>query len=252
MAHIAMLVASGSFLHHALYSIAFRVASKVPVPNKFRSQPALFKHIAAYRTSCLANSFIAAALGWQVVSDPLTRADVVGATHPNIDVAMPLLAGYFLMDLHWMWSEHSLRKSEPTTSTFLASQPLMIAHHVLMAFILCPLAVWVRKGHYFSGLLLMAEISPIFLQIRWLLSCLGLGASRLYIINGALLIGSHFWYRVAALPRAFATYNLALGAPTWFHAAWALPWHCQIGSIALTLPQIYWLWLMLLGFIRRL
>jgi hypothetical protein len=135
--------------------------------------------------------------------------------------------------------------------TFLAADALMIVHHVLVGCLAAPLAVSVRKGHYFSGLLLLAEVSPIWLQFRWLLSSYGYKGHLAYTINGALLIASHFWFRLAAFPRAFAAYGHAIGVFPWYTAALKLPWSCQLGSVLLTLPQLYWFWLLVSGLINH-
>ena len=135
--------------------------------------------------------------------------------------------------------------------SFLATDGVMIAHHVLVGWLVAPLAVTVRKGHYFSGLLLMAEVSPIWLQVRWLLSSYGYKDHVAYSINGALLLVSHFWFRLAAFPRAFSAYGQVIGVSPWYAAAAHLPLTCQLGSLLLTLPQLYWFWLLMGGLVRH-
>lgn len=95
----------------------------------------------------------------------------------------------------------------------------------------------------------MMEISTPFVSLRSMLSKMNLKESRIYLINGLLMIVTFFIFRILMLPYIFYWYSEVINKP-FFVSINGLPRSCRIGMCILFLPQYYWFYLMIRGAIK--
>jgi hypothetical protein len=134
----------------------------------------------------------------------------------------------------------------PSFVNFIKKTKLMIFHHMFIGFYgLIVISSW-RGGLgdcIFSFLFLM-EFSTPFVNFRVILSILNLKRSKLYVINGILMILTFLIFRIIMLPYLFYIYSQLVGL-SMFRAIIKLPTTCQLSIFALFVPQFYWFYLML-------
>ena len=95
----------------------------------------------------------------------------------------------------------------------------------------------------FSFMYIM-EMSTPFVSFRAVLSIIKMKESKLYVINGILMILSFFCFRIVMLPLLMYKYSLVVSL-SMFEAIIKLPLLCQLSILALFLPQFYWFFLMI-------
>ena len=134
---------------------------------------------------------------------------------------------------------------------FARVERIILLHHVLVVVMIVALMA-VRRGEYFAGHIVLCEASALPLQLRWLLSITGRKASLLYTLNGVALVATHYYTRILVFPRILAHYAIAKGASGWPQAFLPLPLQCQLGTVLLAAPQLYWFALMLRGIVKRI
>lgn len=100
----------------------------------------------------------------------------------------------------------------------------------------------------FSFIYLM-EVSTPFVSMRSILSKMNLKESRIYLINGLLMIATFFIFRILMLPYIFYLYSQIISKPFFVSIA-GLPRSCRYGMCILFLPQYYWFYLMIRGAIK--
>lgn len=93
------------------------------------------------------------------------------------------------------------------------------------------------------------EVSTPFVSLRSILSKMKLKESRIYLINGLLMIATFFIFRIVMLPYIFYWYSEVVNKP-FFVSINGLPRSCKIGMCILFLPQYYWFYLMIRGAIK--
>lgn len=94
------------------------------------------------------------------------------------------------------------------------------------------------------------EFSTPFVSLRSILSTMGLKDSRVYIVNGLLMLVTFFVCRVCMWPYVMWRYSLAIDAASMWSAMCGLPRGCLISIAILFLPQLYWFYLMLMGALK--
>lgn len=104
-------------------------------------------------------------------------------------------------------------------------------------------------GHCIYSYMFMMEFSTPFVSLRSILSTLGLKETRIYIINGLIMLLSFFICRVLMWPYVMWRYSLEIKLNIW-QAIYGLPAGCIIGILVLFLPQLYWFFLMLKGALK--
>lgn len=95
----------------------------------------------------------------------------------------------------------------------------------------------------------MMEVSTPFVSLRSILSKMNLKESRIYLINGLLMIATFFIFRILMLPYIFYWYSEVVNKP-FFVSINGLPRSCKLGMCVLFLPQYYWFYLMIRGAIK--
>lgn len=114
------------------------------------------------------------------------------------------------------------------------------------------------------GFVFLMEASTPFVSLRGILSRFGMKTSKLYVINGLLMLGSFFICRIVMFPYVIYLYanfiqvdyitvsiiNHYIIFITYyynFQAIYSLPKGCKISMSILLIPQFYWFFLMLKG-----
>lgn len=123
---------------------------------------------------------------------------------------------------------------------------LMCFHHLFIgSYGLIVISSW-RGGLgdcVFSFFFLM-EFSTPFVSFRSILSILNLKKSKLFMINGLLMLITFFIFRIVMLPALLIYYSQIVNLP-FLTAVMRLPLGCQLSIIALFVPQFYWFHLMI-------
>ncbi|XP_070505979.1 TLC domain-containing protein 3A [Chironomus tepperi] len=134
----------------------------------------------------------------------------------------------------------------PSFLEYIKKNKLMIFHHMFIGgYGLIVISSW-RGGLgdcIFSFMYIM-EMSTPFVSFRAVLSILKMKESKLYVINGFLMILSFLCFRIVMLPLLMYKYSLVVSL-SMYDAIIKLPSMCQLSILALFLPQIYWFILMI-------
>lgn len=222
-----------------LFSVLFCMSACLIGKRKYEVQLEMANWIVSALHSLLATS-----IGVVVVLN--TSRDLIVSRCTLVDFYAWFIVGYFIYDtisLYVIFREKQLDKS------FFANS--LIIHHVLVLFVAVPIILWLRRGlgDLFVGLLYCMEASVPFVALRGILASSGLKTSRLYLLNGAVMICVFFVVRILVFPFIYLLYakqrNLELAA-----AITSLPLHCNAGTIVLFSLQAYWFKNMLTGAIK--
>jgi len=133
------------------------------------------------------------------------------------------------------------------------TNPLMVIHHLFIG--LYGLAVMIclrgNLGDCMFSFVYIMETSTPFVSLRGILHTMGLKQTRLYLINGMLMVFTFFIFRVLILPYGIYCYseyaNISL-----LEALHRLPRHCKISVSLIFILQIYWFKLIVKGAIKLL
>ena len=119
-------------------------------------------------------------------------------------------------------------KSSTSFSTFLRANPLIVLHHLFVPFVLFPGVVgpWRgERGDVIIASFFLLEASTPFVALRAVLHRLGLASSKLYVINGLLMLLVFGCCRILIFPFIYWIYakNNITGV--------AMPlWQVRVGS----------------------
>uniref|UniRef100_A0A182M8H0 alkaline phosphatase n=1 Tax=Anopheles culicifacies TaxID=139723 RepID=A0A182M8H0_9DIPT len=136
----------------------------------------------------------------------------------------------------------------PSFAKYLATHPLMVFHHLFIGSYGLVVISYLRGGlgDCVFSFMFMMELSTPFVSFRSILSVMGLKQSKLYVINGLVMLVSFFWCRIFLMPYVCYYYSQVINKP-FIEAVWNLPWGCKASILALFLPQLYWFRLMVRG-----
>ncbi|XP_053679548.1 ceramide synthase [Anopheles nili] len=136
----------------------------------------------------------------------------------------------------------------PSFAKYLSTHPLMVFHHLFIGSYGLIVISYLRGGlgDCVFSFMFMMELSTPFVSFRSILSVMGLKQSKLYVVNGLVMLVSFFWCRVFLMPYVCYYYSQVVNKP-FFEAVWNLPWGCKASILALFLPQLYWFRLMVRG-----
>lgn len=139
----------------------------------------------------------------------------------------------------------------PSFAKYLASHPLMVFHHLFIGSYGLVVISYLRGGlgDCVFSFMYMMELSTPFVSFRSILSVMGLKQTKLYVINGLVMLVTFFWCRVFLMPYVCYYYSQVISKP-FFEAVWNLPWGCKVSILALFLPQLYWFRLMVRGAVK--
>lgn len=139
----------------------------------------------------------------------------------------------------------------PSFLRYLITHKLMVFHHLFIGSYGLMVISYLRGGlgDCVFSFMYMMELSTPFVSFRGILSIMGLKESKMYVINGLVMLFTFFWCRVFLVPYVCYYYSQVVNLP-FFEAFWRLPRGCKISILALFLPQLYWFRLMLRGAIK--
>lgn len=131
---------------------------------------------------------------------------------------------------------------------YILSNPIMTIHHIFIGSFGLAVITYLKGGigdcmfsHFY-----MMELSTPFVSFRSILSRMNMKNSKIYVINGLLMIGTFFVFRVLLLPYLFYAYSTFANISLW-QAITTIPRVSKISIGILFIPQYYWFYLMMLG-----
>lgn len=142
-------------------------------------------------------------------------------------------------------------KQIPSFIEYVKRTPLMIFHHMFIGSYGLVVISSLRGGlgDCIFSFMYMMEFSTPFVSFRAILSILKLKESKLYMINGILMVVAFFIFRILMLP-ALMYYYSQYARMSFIAAIIKLPLGCQLSILALFLPQFYWFNLMIRALMR--
>lgn len=171
-------------------------------------------------------------------------------------------AAYFFYDIWSMYKAWSLKMTQPKMegianqiilrtmrlSAYLVQNFVIVFHHIFIGCFGFLVITYLRGGlgDCFFGFIYLMEASTPFVSLRGILAKMGLKESKWYIINGLVMLGTFFVFRVAMFPYVINLFAQAVGVD-FFTAVKQLPRNCLISISLLLFPQVYWFMLMLKG-----
>lgn len=144
-------------------------------------------------------------------------------------------------ELNWFKSTKIDNQSIPSFWQYIKITKLMVFHHMFIgSYGLIVISSW-RGGLgdcVFSFMFLM-EFSTPFVSFRSILSILKLKKTKLFFINGLLMLITFTIFRILMLPALLFHYSTVI-KQTFVQALINLPLGCKLSIVALFLPQFYW------------
>ncbi|CAH0595049.1 unnamed protein product [Chrysodeixis includens] len=147
----------------------------------------------------------------------------------------------------------SVKKPDTSFLAYCKHEPVILMHHLFIGGFGFLVIVYLRGdlGDCTFGFVYLMELSTPFVSARGILSRLKLKSSRLYLINGLLMLATFFVCRVISLPYVCYLYSKVIGS-SYIDAVKSLPTGCKISISILLLPQLYWFYLMCSGALKML
>ena len=180
------------------------------------------------------------------------KHDVMGAKYPLALYYSSIGTAYFIYDLWAMYMSHYPKKRVGHIAfavSYMEKNVLMVLHHIAIIFLLFPSLVYYSSmGDFFCGCFYCTELSTPFVNARVILSRLGLKNSKIYVVNGMVMLTVFAMCRVALFPLMYAAYlSQQTVAPSHIQALLTVPIRCHLSCLLVLAPQIYWLSLMIRG-----
>ncbi|PIK38340.1 hypothetical protein BSL78_24814 [Apostichopus japonicus] len=202
----------------------------------------------AMRLTSVLQAFMASVCGWYIVTH--CYHDFLYARCWLVDTYMSFGLPYMLYDIGAMYAsyhrdaeakQNAIISKKLTFVPFLNRQKLIITHHLLVAFVGYPIALFYRngKGDFFLGCILLTELSSPFVNLRAILKKFNRTGSNLYRINNALILLIFFLCRILIFPITFWVYSWDKQV-YWFQVPWMIPWHCTLGCTIIGGFQLMW------------
>ncbi|KAL3270670.1 hypothetical protein HHI36_021198 [Cryptolaemus montrouzieri] len=131
---------------------------------------------------------------------------------------------------------------------FLKINPVIVGHHIFIGGFGFLVMTYYRGnlGDCFFGFIFLMEASTPFVSFRSIISKTGFKNSRCYVVNGLLMMGSFFVFRVLMWPLVILLYSYSVNL-SYLEAIESLPRGCKISILILMLPQLYWFTLIVKG-----
>lgn len=134
----------------------------------------------------------------------------------------------------------------PSFMEYCGIAKLMVFHHMFIgSYGLVVISSWRGGlGDCVFSFMFMMEMSTPFVSFRSVLSILNLKKSKLFFINGILMLLTFTVFRILMLPALLYYYSQVVNL-SFIEAIIKLPLGCQLSIVALFLPQFYWFNLMM-------
>lgn len=139
----------------------------------------------------------------------------------------------------------------PSFLQYIKITKLMVFHHMFIgSYGLVVISSWRGGlGDCIFSFMYMMEFSTPFVSLRAILGILQMKKSKLYMINGLLMVVTFAIFRIIMLPFLLYYYSTVVKL-SFIEAIIKLPLGCQLSIIALFLPQFYWFNLMIQAALR--
>lgn len=149
-------------------------------------------------------------------------------------------------ELTWFKSTTIDNQTLPSFWQYIKITKLMVFHHMFIgSYGLIVISSWRGGlGDCVFSFMFMMEFSTPFVSFRSILSILNLKKTKLFFINGLLMLLTFTVFRILMLPALLYHYSSVVNL-TFIQALMKLPLGCQLSIIALFLPQFYWFNLMI-------
>lgn len=173
-----------------------------------------------------------------------------GLLSPSLHHVYLISFSYFIYDIYAMYSVQGSK----STVEFLRSRPLIVIHHLIISFLLIPVLMAFNKhepGELMIASAMLMEASSPFANLRAILAILNEKKSKLYLINGLIMVIVFFSCRILAYPIFYWKYAQLRGI-SMSQAYSDTPLHCHVMVNSILLPQLYWWALMIKGAIKVL
>eukprot|EP00041_Stephanoeca_diplocostata_P021936 m.519350 g.519350 ORF g.519350 m.519350 type:complete len:307 (-) comp21944_c0_seq3:1978-2898(-) len=257
----------------------------VLMPDITKASPQQVKILRAAATEktgkilCMVHCAITSFGGYKIVEE--CAHDILNASSTRISTYGGISTAYMFCDLLSMFInyregivvagggglKHALKEGmfrQPAQArTFLVqlagfwhSQWLYIVHHIVLAVVFIPVGLFLSRGHYVAGKIMLCEVSNLVRLLRWfVLHTPAVNNKFLDIGSGVALTLSWFVTRIWVFPAmyvAFAKQQQRDGVelPFW-ESVGKLRWYCHAGNAAILAPQLYWFWLIGKGWMRE-
>ncbi|KAK8751153.1 hypothetical protein OTU49_013245 [Cherax quadricarinatus] len=213
-----------------------------------------YAHRALITESCVSGVQGVACASVGVATVIACRRDVMGEKFaPAVYYAFIGMA-YFVYDLWAMYRSHIAKLSEPEYTvagvvSYVKKHLLMIVHHLTIVIVFFPTMVYYSPmGHFFLGSFFCTELSTPFVNARVILSRFGYKNSKVYVVNGVLMMIVFLICRIALFPVMYIAYlSQQTTASSHIDALLSIPLTCHLSCLLVLLPQIYWFGLMVKG-----
>ncbi|XP_043911360.1 TLC domain-containing protein 3A isoform X2 [Protopterus annectens] len=186
-----------------------------------------------------------------------TDVIVISKRHWLVPAYLFLAIPYMVYDICVMYYYHCCKECQEQGTpklkrhtfsmiwSFFKSERLMVLHHLIVAIIFFPTALFLRRGlgDFLVGCLLMMEMSTPFLSLGKILIQFHLQNTLLYKANGILLLLTFFFCRIAVFPYMYWAYGSQHSIPI-YRVPFNIPVFCNLGNILLLLPQLHWFYLL--------
>ncbi|XP_063541609.1 uncharacterized protein LOC134750378 [Cydia strobilella] len=142
-------------------------------------------------------------------------------------------------------------KQAPSFFAYCKHEPVILMHHLFIGGFGFLTIVYFRGGlgDCVFGFVYLMELSTPFVSLRGILSRLKMKSTRVYLLNGILMLLTFLFCRVLSLPYVCHMYSKAVGM-SYLQAVQSLPTGCKISILILLLPQLYWFYLMSAGALK--
>ncbi|XP_013398544.1 protein FAM57A [Lingula anatina] len=211
---------------------------------------------------CRCVSIIQAVLASLVgVTTVLSCKDVMYDRHWPVSLYPWFGVQYFYYDTWAMYKSYVHTHAEDfvgkstkqSVQYFISRRPLMVFHHVGLPLLYFPVLVYFRKGigDFFVGSFYTSELAVPFICMRVVFIQLGMKDSKLYLINGWVMIIMFFTCRVLIFPFMYWKYALQYDIPV-LHVPFRIPMKCNLSCLGLMILMLYWTGLMAVGAYKHL
>ncbi|XP_069160663.1 TLC domain-containing protein 3A [Procambarus clarkii] len=182
------------------------------------------------------------------------RLDVMKEKFPLAVYYSSVGTAYFIYDFWAMYRSHVAGLDVgsavmPSVVSYVRKDLLMIIHHLTIIGLFLPALVYYSPmGDFFLGCFYCAELSTPFVNARVILSRLGYKDSKIYVVNGLLMMTVFAICRIALFPIMYGIYlSQQTSAPSFIHALLTIPVTCHLSCLLVLAPQVYWLGVMVKG-----
>ncbi|XP_028319586.1 protein FAM57A-like isoform X1 [Gouania willdenowi] len=225
---------------------------------------------------CVRQTLKSSVTGWSDADSACVSERVVSAFHASLATAAGVLvvtsckdvmidshwlvngfvlfgAPYMAFDIYAMYLSHFYSQggahkghSLKSLRAFLLKDWMLVLHHTVLLLVFMPITLFFRKGlgDFFIGCLFITEFSTPFISIGKILIQLGLENTRLFRVNGIVVLLTFFICRVLLFPFMYWRYGQQFGIPV-HRVPFHLPLQCNVGNLVILAPQIYWFMLLL-------